>query len=155
MTKGAPAPHDNETAAAVLADIHRDRDRTAIEVLHRYAGNSDVVAALADQLQRSWRDVRAGPVDQGRVSAPHDNETAAAVLADIHRDRDRTAIEVLHRYAGNSDVVAALADQLQRSWRDVRAGPVDTGRFWPSSPPCWGWPEAIAARRPANASGRR
>lgn len=65
VTKGAPAPHDNETAAAVLADIHRDRDRTAIEVLHRYAGNPDVVAALADQLQRSWRDVRAGPVDTG------------------------------------------------------------------------------------------
>lgn len=59
VTKGPPAPHDHDTAAAVLGDIHRDRDRTAIEVLHQYVADAKVVAALADQLERSWRDVRA------------------------------------------------------------------------------------------------
>jgi hypothetical protein len=60
VTKGQPAPQDRETAAAVLGDIHAGRDRTAIEVLHRYVADPDVVARLADQLDRSWRDVRAG-----------------------------------------------------------------------------------------------
>ncbi|MEE2853824.1 MAG: hypothetical protein VX424_14400 [Actinomycetota bacterium] len=60
VTKGAPTPHDYATAAAVLGDIHRDRDRTAIEVLHRYVTDAEVVARLAKQLERSWRDVRAG-----------------------------------------------------------------------------------------------
>jgi hypothetical protein len=60
VTKGAPTPHDHETAAAVLQDIHQGRDRTAIEVLQRYVASPEVVATLADQLDRSWRDVRAG-----------------------------------------------------------------------------------------------
>ncbi len=60
VTKGAPTPHDHETAAAVLQDIHQGRDRTAIEVLQRYVASPEVVAALADQLDHSWRDVRAG-----------------------------------------------------------------------------------------------
>jgi hypothetical protein len=60
VTKGPPTPQDYETAATVLGDIHRDRDRTAIEVLHRYVADADVVATLAKQLERSWRDVRAG-----------------------------------------------------------------------------------------------
>ncbi|OBI18161.1 hypothetical protein [Mycobacterium sp. E2497] len=59
VTKGPPAPQDRETAAAVLADIHQGRDRTAIEVLHRYVADPEAVAKLADQLDRSWRDVRA------------------------------------------------------------------------------------------------
>src|SRR5208337_2500347 len=59
VTKGQPAPQDRETAAAVLNDIHQGRDRTAIEVLHQYFANPDVVARLTDQLDRSWRDVRA------------------------------------------------------------------------------------------------
>ncbi len=60
VTKGAPAPHDHETAALVLQDIHQGRDRTAIEVLQRYVASPEVVATLADQLDSSWRDVRAG-----------------------------------------------------------------------------------------------
>ncbi|MCV7396516.1 hypothetical protein [Mycobacterium paraseoulense] len=60
VTKGPPAPHDRETAATVLGDIHQGRDRTAIEVLHQYVADSEAVAKLADQLDRSWRDVRAG-----------------------------------------------------------------------------------------------
>ncbi|MGO9926761.1 MAG: hypothetical protein ACLPLP_11700 [Mycobacterium sp.] len=59
VTKGQPAPQDRETAAAVLSDIHQGRDRIAIEVLHQYFANPDVVARLTDQLDRSWRDVRA------------------------------------------------------------------------------------------------
>ncbi|OMC28476.1 hypothetical protein [Mycobacterium colombiense] len=62
VTKGPPTPQDYETAATVLGEIHRDRDRTAIEVLHRYVADPDVVATLAKQLERSWRDVRAGEV---------------------------------------------------------------------------------------------
>src|ERR1700757_4056913 len=65
VTKGPPAPQDHEAAAAVLADIHQGRDRTTIEVLHQYVARSDVVATLADQLDRSWRDVRAGEAVAG------------------------------------------------------------------------------------------
>ncbi len=38
VTKGPPAQHDRGSAAAVLRDIHRGRDRTAIEVLQRLRG---------------------------------------------------------------------------------------------------------------------
>jgi hypothetical protein len=65
VTKGAPAQQDQETAAAVLDDIHHGRDRTAIEVLHQHVASPDVVATLADQLDRSWRDVRAGELVAG------------------------------------------------------------------------------------------
>jgi hypothetical protein len=57
VTKGAPAQEDAE---AILRDIHRDRDRTAIEVLNQYVTDPQVVSALSDQLGQSWGDVRAG-----------------------------------------------------------------------------------------------
>ncbi|HUE32344.1 MAG TPA: hypothetical protein VMQ38_05480 [Mycobacterium sp.] len=65
VTKGPPAPHDGETTAAILREIHLGRDRTAIEVLHQYLASPDVVATLTGQLDRSWRDVRAGEADTG------------------------------------------------------------------------------------------
>jgi hypothetical protein len=65
VTKGAPTPQDHQTAVAVLQDIHQGRDRTAIEVLQQYVTSQDVVAMLADQLDRSWRDVRAGDTATG------------------------------------------------------------------------------------------
>jgi len=65
VTKGAPAPQDSETAAAVLHDIHQGRDRTAIEVLHAYLADPETVAALADQLDVSWRDVQPGETITG------------------------------------------------------------------------------------------
>ncbi|OBK54005.1 hypothetical protein [Mycobacterium sp. 1081908.1] len=89
VTKGPPAPQDSETAAAVLNDIHQGRDRTAIEVLHQYVASPDVVAGLAAQLDRSWRDVRpaetdpatgAGPffAELGMVLGPANSHRAAA-----------------------------------------------------------------------------
>jgi hypothetical protein len=84
VTKGPPAPQDRETAAAVLADIHQGRDRTAIEVLHQYMASSDVVGRLADQLDRSWRDVRPGETvtgpflaELGTVLGPANSHRAA------------------------------------------------------------------------------
>jgi len=65
VTKGPPARQDRETATAVLCDIHQGRDRTAIEVLHQHVANPDVLARLTDQLERSWRDVRAGDIEAG------------------------------------------------------------------------------------------
>lgn len=59
VTKGAPTSQDRETPAAVLRDVHQGRDRTAIEVLNEYVADPGVVAALTDQLDRSWFDVRA------------------------------------------------------------------------------------------------
>lgn len=59
VTKGAPTAQDREAAAAVLAEVHQGRDRTAIEVLNDYVADPRVVATLADQLEASWRDVRA------------------------------------------------------------------------------------------------
>lgn len=60
VTKGPPAPEDRETAATVLHEVHQGRDRTAIEVLNQYVARPNVVATLTAQLERSWRDVRAG-----------------------------------------------------------------------------------------------
>lgn len=62
VTKGPPTRQDSQTAAAVLGEIHRERDRIGIEALHRYVADADVVATLAKQLERSWRDIRAGEV---------------------------------------------------------------------------------------------
>ncbi|KAA1249895.1 hypothetical protein F0Q45_12715, partial [Mycobacterium simiae] len=59
VTNGTPAPDDRKTAAAVLHEVHRGRDRTAIEVLNEYLARPDVVAMLTAQLVQSWRDVRA------------------------------------------------------------------------------------------------
>lgn len=85
VTKGPPAAHDRETAAAVLRDIHQGRDRTAIEVLHRYVSDPEVVAKLADQIDRSWRDVRTdgtvtGPflAELGTVLGPANSHRSAA-----------------------------------------------------------------------------
>ncbi len=60
VTRGAPGAQDRATAESLLRDIHSDRDRTAVEVLNRHLDDGDVVAALSEQLARSWRDVRAG-----------------------------------------------------------------------------------------------
>ncbi|MCV7410754.1 hypothetical protein AWC05_02190 [Mycobacterium florentinum] len=86
VTKGAPAPEDRETAASVLGEIHRGRDRTAIEVLHQYVAGHDVVARLTAQLERSWRDVRPGQTVTGPFLAE-----LATVLGPAHGDRAATA----------------------------------------------------------------
>ncbi|WP_108920521.1 hypothetical protein [Mycobacterium montefiorense] len=65
VTKGSPAPEDRETAATILGEIHQGRDRAGIEVLHHYVASADVVAALTDQLEGSWADVRAGETVTG------------------------------------------------------------------------------------------
>jgi hypothetical protein len=82
VTKGPPAPQDGETAATVLAEIHQGRDRTGIEVLHQHVTNPDAVAALTEQLERSWRDVRAGEI----VTAPFLAELGT-VLGPAHGHR--------------------------------------------------------------------
>lgn len=88
VTKGAPAPDDHETAAAVLIDIHQGRDRTAIEVLHQYLADPDVVAGLTAQLDRSWRDVSASETGAatGRFLAE-----LATVLGPAHGHRSASA----------------------------------------------------------------
>lgn len=58
VTTGAPAADAAATAAAVLADIHHGRDRTAIEVLNRHVSDPQVLARLRRQLERSWIDVQ-------------------------------------------------------------------------------------------------
>ena len=85
VTKGAPAPQDRETAATVLHDVHQGRDRTAIEVLHQYVADPDVVVTLAAQLDRSWRDVRPGNTvidpflaELGTVLGPATSHSATA-----------------------------------------------------------------------------
>jgi hypothetical protein len=70
VTKGPPGQQDPAMAAAVLVDIHQGRDRTAIEVLHEYVASQDVVDGLTDQLDRSWRDVRASETASATVTAP-------------------------------------------------------------------------------------
>ena len=90
VTKGAPAPQDTETAAAVLGDIHQGRDRTAIEVLLQYVDSPDIVAKLEDQLDRSWRDVRASETAPATVPASFLAELAT-VLGPAHGHRAAAA----------------------------------------------------------------
>jgi hypothetical protein len=85
VTKGAPAQQDDGSGEAVLLDVHADRDRTGIEVLNQYVADPQVVAGLADQLGKSWSDVRAGPDITGpflagltTVLGPADGHSAAA-----------------------------------------------------------------------------
>lgn len=84
VTKGPPAQHGSE-AEEVLRDIHGERDRTAIEVLNRFVSDEKVIAELAKQLSRSWRDVHPGteithPFMAGlsTVLGPADSHSAAA-----------------------------------------------------------------------------
>ncbi|KWX65677.1 hypothetical protein [Mycobacterium sp. NAZ190054] len=83
VTRGAPG--EQHVAAAVLRDIHSDRDRTATEVLDRHLADAGVVAALSAQAVRSWHDVQAGPQRSGpflsglsTVLGRADSHTAAA-----------------------------------------------------------------------------
>jgi hypothetical protein len=65
VTKGAPSQQNCDMVAATLREIHNERDRTAIEVLNRYVASQLVIAKLSQQLDRSWRDVRAGDTITG------------------------------------------------------------------------------------------
>ncbi|WP_372517088.1 hypothetical protein [Mycolicibacterium frederiksbergense] len=82
VTRGAPESDGAEVAASVLADLHRGRDRTAVEVLNRYAADPQVVERLHRQLQRSWGDVASSDTIDGPFFAG-----LATVLgpADSHR----------------------------------------------------------------------
>jgi hypothetical protein len=63
-TKGVPGQGDSgevsDVVNSVLNEVHDDRDRTATGVLNEYISDPRVVAKLAAQLDRSWRDVSAG-----------------------------------------------------------------------------------------------
>jgi hypothetical protein len=85
VTRGAPMPDDHEAAAAVLREVHGERDRTGVEVLNRYVADPRVIARLAHQLDQSWRDVQADdaitePFLRGltTVLGPADSHRAAA-----------------------------------------------------------------------------
>ncbi|MGV0814828.1 hypothetical protein ABQF34_22925 [Mycolicibacterium boenickei] len=62
VTRGAPS--GQSAAAAVLAEIHHGRDRTAVEVLNEYVRDPQVIGRLQRALDHSWRDVRP-PVGRG------------------------------------------------------------------------------------------
>ncbi|MEO3761713.1 hypothetical protein ABGB19_25965 [Mycobacterium sp. B14F4] len=60
VAKGAPAEGDSAAAESVLRGIHDDRGRVTIEVLNRYVADQRAMGRLAEQLNRSWNDVRPG-----------------------------------------------------------------------------------------------
>jgi hypothetical protein len=63
---------DSAEVERVLAEVHADRDRTAIDLLDMHVGEPDVVAGLTAALASAWRDVRPG------------NEPGDAFLAGLH-----------------------------------------------------------------------
>ena len=77
VTRGAPSDADQDAATTVLRGIHDDRDRTAIEVLNQFVSDQQVVAKLSEQLDHSWRDVRAGTEITGPVPVGPDNGARA------------------------------------------------------------------------------
>jgi len=126
VTKGPPAPHDYETAAAVLSDIHQGRDRTAIEVLNDYVDSPDVVTRLAGQLDRSWRDVRAsetalatatGPflAELGTVLGPASGHSASAA-------RQRVWLAVIADATPYNLGALARIEKSELPWSIVRLG---------------------------------
>jgi hypothetical protein len=122
VTKGPPAPEDRETAAAVLADVHQGRDRTAIEVLHQYLADPAVVAGLADQLERSWLDVRPGETvidpfmaELGTVLGPAGSHRAAAA-------RQRVWSAVIADATPYNLGALARADTAELPWSIVELG---------------------------------
>jgi hypothetical protein len=82
VAKGTPCEQDRETAAAVLREIHHERDRTGIEVLNQYVASQHVIATLTRQLDRSWADVRPDDTLAGPFLA---GLTTVLGAADTHR----------------------------------------------------------------------
>ncbi|WP_158018632.1 hypothetical protein [Mycobacterium basiliense] len=87
VTKGPPAPDDHATAATVLREVHQGRDRTAIEVLRHYVADSEVIAELSAQLERSWRDVPAPKIDAASAIGPFRTKLGT-VLGPANRQPD-------------------------------------------------------------------
>lgn len=123
VTKGSPAPEDRDTAATVLTELHQGRDRTAIEVLHQYVADADVVATLNEQLERSWSDVRP---DQ-RTTAPFLAELGT-VLGPAHGHRAATARQrvwsamISDTTPYNLGAAARLPGPAQLPWSIVELG---------------------------------
>lgn len=82
VTEGAPGQQGHTTASSVLHEIHRGRDRTAIETLNQYVGDHHVVTRLTRDVERSWRDVRAADAIAGPFFA---GLTTVLGSADGHR----------------------------------------------------------------------
>jgi hypothetical protein len=89
VTAGAPVADDRDTVESVLRGLHDDRDRTGIEVLNRYVADEQVVAQLARQLDRSWRDVRPGDTIAGPFLAGLTTVLGAAVGHNAEMARQR------------------------------------------------------------------
>jgi hypothetical protein len=132
VTKGPPTPQDYETAAAVLGDIHRDRDRNAIEVLHRYVADADVVAALAEQLERSWRDVRAGAAVIDAFRAELDTVLGAAGGHGAASTRQRVWSAMITDLTPYNMGALARTDTTRLPWSIVELGLSSTA---PQRPP--------------------
>ena len=122
VTKGPPTPQDYETAAAVLGDIHRDRDRTAIEVLHRYVGDADVVATLAEQLKRSWDDVRPSDAPIEAFRAELDTALGAAGSHGAAAARQRVWSAMITDATPYNAGALARADTARPPWSIVDLG---------------------------------
>jgi hypothetical protein len=121
VTRGAPGAADRAAAERLLRDVHSDRDRTAIEVLTRHVGDSDVVDALTAQLARSWRDVHAGTEISGPFLA---GLTTVLGRADGHnamaaRQRVWSALVA---DATPYNLGAAAHDSTDLPWSIVRLG---------------------------------
>ena len=125
VTKGAPAQEDHEAAAAVLRD---DSRRTRPHRRWRCSTGSspinEVIAALTQQLDRSWRDVGRGTeitgpflggltTVLGAADEPPRRGGAAARLvgADRRRDARTTSGAQAHR----ESAAAAVVDRRDRT----------------------------------------
>jgi hypothetical protein len=122
VTKGPPAPHDHETAATALREVHHTRDRTAMELLHQYVASPDVVAELAAQLDRSWRDVRPGDIVSAGFLAELATVLGAATGHRAAAARQRVWSAVIADATPYNLGAAAHADPAQLPWSIVGLG---------------------------------
>ncbi len=120
VTKGGPA--ENDSAEAILRDIHGDRDRTAIQALNQYVDNDIVVEQLSAQLRSSWGDVRVGKEITGPFLAGLTTVLGSAVGHNSSIARQRVWEALTADAAPYNLGAAAREDVKQLPWSIVALG---------------------------------
>lgn len=122
VTRGAPNSDDGGAAEAVLRELHEDRDRTAIEHLNRFVADGKVVAALARQLEMSWRDVRPGKTMPGPFLAGLSTVLGAADGHTARAARQRVWTALIADATPYNLGALARTDSPELPWSIVEVG---------------------------------
>ncbi|MBU9765406.1 hypothetical protein FR943_16320 [Mycobacterium sp. TNTM28] len=128
VTRGAPGADKAQVAAQVLAELHRGRDRTAIEVLNDHVADPRILDRLHRQCERSWNDVLGSGSD---VASGTDSAAFFAGLATVLGPADSHRAAVARQRVWSALVADATPHNLGAAARRPHArlpfSIVDTG----------------------------